>query len=195
MPISEIPSDVKLTILTWITTATLDFGDMATLSSSPGPATVMNQSISLGDLTSSPIPTFPVPKTEVTATMVAFRNARDTYRKSLSEKDVKAIMIPTGPEDVVNEIEKWQKRHVDSTVAAGVRAGLVRLQKFSASIDMLAQGAPNPACLLWGSIKFVLTVSSQLILYKSRSMSFHCEHQNFEPMDSAAIIANQPSDF
>ena len=73
---------------------------------------------------------------------------------------MKGIMIPTGPEDVVNEIEKWQKRHADSTVAAGVRAGLGRLQKFSASIDMLAQGAPSPGCLLWGSIKFVLTVSS-----------------------------------
>ncbi|KAF6227691.1 hypothetical protein HO173_012021 [Letharia columbiana] len=67
-------------------------------------------------------------------------------------------MIPTGPEDVVNEIEKWHERHSDSKVAAGVRGGLVRLQRFSASIDMLAQGTPSPGCLLWGSIKFVLTI-------------------------------------
>lgn len=49
---------------------------------------------------------------------------------------MKRIMIPTGPEDIVNEIEKWPKRHSDSKVAAGVRSGLVRLQRFSASIDM-----------------------------------------------------------
>lgn len=72
---------------------------------------------------------------------------------------MKRIMIPTGPEDVVNEIERWRKKHSDSKFAAGVRAGLVRLQRFSASIDMLAQGTPDPGCLLWGSIKFVLTVS------------------------------------
>ena len=108
---------------------------------------------------------------------------------------MKGIMIPTGPEDVVNEIEKWQKRHVDSTVAAGVRAGLVRLQKFSASIDMLAQGAPSPGCLLWGTIKFVLTVGSRLILCSLRSMSFLCEHQTSEAVDSAATTANQPLTF
>lgn len=33
-----------------------------------------------------------------------------------------------------------------------------RLQRFTASIDMLAQGSPAPGCLLWGSIKFALTV-------------------------------------
>lgn len=99
-----------------------------------------------------------------TATIVAFRNARDTFRRSLSEKDMKRIMIPTGPEDVVNEIEKWHKRHSDSKVAAGIRFSLGQLQRFNASIDMLAQGTPSPGCLLWGSVKFVLTVSDMLIL-------------------------------
>lgn len=85
---------------------------------------------------------------------------------------MKRIMIPTGPEDVVNEIEKWQKRHSDSKVAAGVRSGLVRLQRFSASIDMLAQGTPSPGCLLWGSIKFVLTVSRMSFgVYIARCLS------------------------
>ena len=78
---------------------------------------------------------------------------------------MKRIMIPTGPEDVVNEIMKWQKNRPDSKVAAGVRAGLVRLQRFNASIDMLAQGTPSPGCLLWGSVKFVLAVSSTLFVY------------------------------
>lgn len=93
---------------------------------------------------------------------------------------MKRIMIPTRPEDVVNEIERWQKRHSDSKVAAGVRSGLVRLQRFSASIDMLAQGTPSPCCLLWGSIKFVLTVSSMLILCLCCLVSFLSEHQHLE---------------
>ena len=97
--------------------------------------------------------------------MVAFRKARDSFRKSLSEKDVKCIMIPTGPEDVVNEIEKWHSRHLESKVAASVRFGLGQLRRFNASLDMLAQGTRGPGCLLWGSIKFVLTVSTMLIIY------------------------------
>ena len=112
--------------------------------------------------------TSPLAKAGDTATVVAFKNARDTYRKSLSEKDLKRIMLPSGPEDVVNDIEQWHKRHLDSKVTASIRSGLGQLQRFSASIDMLAQGAPSPGCLLWGSIKFVLTVSS-IILGAQRS--------------------------
>ena len=85
---------------------------------------------------------------------------------------MKRIMIPTGPEDVVNEIDKWHKRHSDSKVAATVRFGLGQLQRFNASIDMLAQGTPSPGCLLWGSIKFVLTVS---FIFHSVSMPFRVD--------------------
>ena len=76
-------------------------------------------------------------------------------------------MIPAGPEDVANEVEKWQRRQSASRyarVATAIRAGVSRMQHFSASIDMLAQGSPAPGCLLWGSIKFVLTVGILLHL-------------------------------
>jgi hypothetical protein len=95
------------------------------------------------------------------ATIKAWENARDTYRKSLSEKDFNRILVPAGPEDILSEIATWQKRQSESRYAkitAGVRGGLDRLQRFSASIDILAQGTPSPGCLLWGFIKFVLTV-------------------------------------
>ena len=148
---------------------------MATLSASREPAVVASRPHFPVDRARSAISrsTSPAPKNGDTATIVAFRNARDTYRKSLSEKDMRRIMIPTGPEDVVKEIENWRKNHSSSKIAAGVRAGLVRLQRFSASIDMLAQGTPSPGCLLWGSIKFVLTVSSMLFLYMRCSLSLH----------------------
>ena len=135
---------------------------MATLSSSWTPA------VPSGDRSRSLIsrPSSPSPQAGESATSIAWRNALNSYRKSLSDKDFKRITIPAGPEDVANEVEKWQCRHSASRyarVAAAIRAGVGRMQRFSASIDMLAQGSPAPGCLLWGSIKFVLTVG--VVLY------------------------------
>ena len=142
---------------------------MATLSSSWRPA------VSSPSRASSPIdrsrpfisrPSSPSPQAGESATTIAWRNALNSYRKSLSDKDFKRITIPARPEDVANEVEKWQCRQSASRyaqVAAAVRAGVGRMQRFSASIDMLAQGSPSPGCLLWGSIKFVLTVGIHLL--------------------------------
>ena len=98
-----------------------------------------------------------------TATVQAWRHALDTYRKSLPEKDFKRIQIPAGPGDVLSEVQKWQSRQKKSKyckVADGVEAGISRLHKFNRAIDMIAQGSPEPGCLVWGSIVFVLTVSA-----------------------------------
>ena len=110
-------------------------------------------------------PSSPSPQAGESATTIAWRNALNSYRKSLSDKDFKRIMIPAGPQDIANEVEKEQCRQSASRyarVAAAVRAGVRRMERFSASIDMLAQGSPDPGCLLWGSIKFVLTVGIPL---------------------------------
>ena len=99
-----------------------------------------------------------------TATIIAWGNAMNTYRRSLPEKDLKRNFVPAKPEDVINEVEKWQRRQKKSKycrVASGVSAGISRLQRFNHVIDMLAQGSPAPGSLLWGSIVFVLTVSGQ----------------------------------
>ena len=72
------------------------------------------------------------------ATVNAWRNAGDSYRRSLPAKDLKRILVPAGPEDVLDEIEKWQQRQKKSKyfrVASGVSAGLSRLQRFSRAID------------------------------------------------------------
>ncbi len=100
-------------------------------------------------------------KSEETATVIAWKNAKDTYRKSLSEKNFKRVIVPAGPEDVLDEIDGWQRRQSASRctkVAGGIQACIAGIQKFSNSIDIIAQGSPSPACLLWGSVKFVLTV-------------------------------------
>lgn len=141
---------------------------MATLSSSWRPAvSSASRAPSSVDRAPSPIsrPSSPSSEAGESATTIAWRNALNSYRKSLSDKDFKRIIVPAGPEDVANEIEKWQSRQAASRyarVAAAVRAGMGRMQRFSASIDMLAQGSPSPGCLLWGSIKFVLTVGVSL---------------------------------
>ena len=93
--------------------------------------------------------------------MHAWKKALKTHRKSLPQKDQDQIKMPTEPADLVHEIEKWQQKQIKSKyrkVAAVVNNGLARLQRFNSSIDLLAQGSPAPGCLLWGSIKFVLTV-------------------------------------
>ena len=138
---------------------------MATLSSSWKPASSStSQASSPEDWSRTFIsrPSSPAPQTGESAATIAWEDALKSYRRTLSDKELKRIMIPAGPEDVANEVEKWQRRQSASKyarVAAAVRAGVGRMQRFSASIDMLAQGSPTPGCLLWGSIKFVLTVS------------------------------------
>lgn len=107
----------------------------------------------------------PANRNSKTAIMLAWRNARDTYRKSLPDKDFKQIMIPARPDDVLREIETWQSGQVKSRycrVADSIHTGISRLQKFDRAVDLMAQGTPAPGCLLWGSIIFVLTVSLAL---------------------------------
>ena len=68
--------------------------------------------------------------------------------------------LPTGPEGVLRHIEEWERRREGSRftkVGDTIRAGSTRIQRFSACIDKLA-GANSAASLLWGSIKFVLTL-------------------------------------
>ena len=115
-----------------------------------------------GHGTQASLPTLPADRFENTATTLAWRNARDTYRKSLPDKDFDRIMIPARPDDVLKEIEKWQSRQKKSKyskVADSIQAGISKLRKFDRALDLIAQGTPSPGCLVWGSIIFVLTVS------------------------------------
>ena len=61
----------------------------------------------------------PAEKTEDTATMRAWRNARDTYRRSLPDKGFKRIMVPAGPEDVLQEIKKVEEHTKQKQVLQG----------------------------------------------------------------------------
>ena len=104
----------------------------------------------------------PVDQASDSATIVAWRNAENTLRKSLPDKEFCDLATPSRPQDVVHEVERWQLQQSGSKYAktcAAVRDGLTRMEKFTGAIDMLAQGTPAPGCLLWGGVKVALTVS------------------------------------
>ena len=104
----------------------------------------------------------PVNQESESATIIAWKNAEDTLRKSLPDKEFSDLITPSRPQDVVHEVEKWQLQQSGSKYAktcAAVRNGMTRMEKFTGAIDMLAQGSPAPGCLLWGGIKVALTVS------------------------------------
>ena len=96
------------------------------------------------------------------AAIIAWRSALKTYRKSLTKKDLEQIMVPAGPEDIIGELDKWERTQTQSKyakVAVAIRGGFERSRKFIRAVDMIAQGGRGPGCLLWGSIKFILVVS------------------------------------
>ena len=104
----------------------------------------------------------PTPTSSAMSVVDAWKEAVEKYQKSLSKKDqVQVLQTSTGPADVVKDIEQWHEKlnkSKSTKLAAAISGGLARLQQFTSSIDMLAQGSPQPGCLLWGSIKFALTV-------------------------------------
>lgn len=91
----------------------------------------------------------------------AWKNALDSYRKSVPKEDLEQIQQSTSPQDILTYIESLKSHqkllNVSKSVRA-VRACSEKLQRYSGAIDILAQGASQPGCLLWGSIKFALTV-------------------------------------
>lgn len=86
----------------------------------------------------------PMPSTGDSPIMDAWKKAMETYKKSLPEKAQKGIKMPTGPRDMVKNIEEWQlkqSKRKSIKVATAVGSGLATLQRFTDSIDLLAKEA------------------------------------------------------
>ena len=94
------------------------------------------------------------------STTLAWERAVKSLKKSLPPKDLKRLQLPVRPKDLVQQVEDWFASKPGKTrKAINVMDQTVsRIQRFSGCVDQLAQGSPAPAALLWGSIKFVLTV-------------------------------------
>ena len=136
---------------------------MASFSSGWKPKNLFSRSPSTDSRKSySANPGVPVEQSEDTATIIAWKTAINTFRKSLTDKEFNSVTTPITPQDVVHEVERWQLQQSNSRhakVCAAVRNGLVRMDRFTGAIDVLAQGTPAPGCLLWGGIKVALTVN------------------------------------
>ena len=100
---------------------------------------------------------------ESSPTTLAWKQALESLKKSLPPKDLKRLQLPVSVEDLVHHVDGWLASKPGKTrKAINVMGQTVsRIQRFSSCIDQLAQGSPDPASLLWGSIKFVLTVRLQ----------------------------------
>ena len=92
-----------------------------------------------------------------------WQNALSMFKKSLPVNHLNEIETRTTPGDIVVQVKEWEELHQKGRRARLTRAFeacINRVERFSAAIDQLAQGSGEPACLLWGCIKFVLVVSS-----------------------------------
>ena len=97
------------------------------------------------------------------STTQVWEKALRSLKKSLPPKDLKRLQLPVSPEDLIYYVETWLASKPGKTRKAFNVMGqtVSRVQRFSSCVDQLAQGSPAPATLLWGSIKFVLTVCLQ----------------------------------
>ena len=97
-----------------------------------------------------------------TPTLLTWENALRTFKKTLPSKDLKEIEIPTKPEELISYLKGWKlyQQGKSAKAISAVQSGVSRVQRFNACLDLLSQGLPDPAALLWGSIRFVLKVSS-----------------------------------
>ncbi|KAK0506834.1 hypothetical protein JMJ35_010747 [Cladonia borealis] len=95
-----------------------------------------------------------------TPTLLTWENALRTFKKTLPSKDLKEIQMPTKPEELIFYLKGWKLYQQGKSVKAisAVQSGVARIQRFSACLDVLSQSLPDPATLLWGSIKFVLKI-------------------------------------
>lgn len=106
-----------------------------------------------------------------TSTLLAWEQALGSLKKSLPSKDLKRLQLPVSPADLVSHVEAWlASKPSNAKKAVNIMGQTVsRIQRFSSCVDQLAQGSPAPATLLWGSIKFVLTVCFQRYAKKSHT--------------------------
>lgn len=83
-----------------------------------------------------------------------------SLKKSLPSKDLKQLQLPMRPEDLIDYVQAWNtSKHGKTRKSLELMQNTVsRIQRFSGCIDQLVQGIPDPASLLWGSIRFALTV-------------------------------------
>ena len=91
----------------------------------------------------------------------------------LSPAEYEWLLKTEKPQDVLDTLQEAIQKNVALRADTKRRARsvleplLLRLERFSSAIDMLAQSSPqaiglNPVGLIWGSVRFLLVVSRSL---------------------------------
>lgn len=102
------------------------------------------------------------PTTFSSETVKVWKSALAAYKRSVPKKEYQLIQQSTNVQDIITYIEELREKEKNSQHARAMEVvgkHIGRFERFSGAVDMLAQGLPEPACLIWGSIKFAISVS------------------------------------
>ena len=107
-------------------------------------------------------------------------NLRDAWQKAIrmhedrfTPEDLVEIKKTTKPDDLLGFIKTLDVSDDKSKISQFVRRiGTLGdyLNTYEHSLDMITQGLPSPGCLIWGSIKVVLSVSVSLRIPENPSL-------------------------
>ena len=91
----------------------------------------------------------------------AWKSAVKECEAKFSPEDLDDIKKSTGPDEVLDFIKAVQAKERDSKlsrVMSQIRQFGRSFKAFERGLDLIAQGTPQPGCMIWGSIRFVLAV-------------------------------------
>ena len=103
----------------------------------------------------------------------AWQSAILKHENRFTPEDLAEIKKTTKPDDLLGFIKTLDVRDDKSNVSQiARRIGMLGsyFNTYEHSLDMITQGLPSPGCLIWGSIKLVLSVSGFLRILISLSL-------------------------
>ena len=92
----------------------------------------------------------------------AWKSAVKECEAEFSPEDLEEMKKSTGPDDILDFIEEVQVQEHNSKLSwltGRVRRFGRSFKAYDHGLDLMAQGTPFPGCLIWGSIRIVVSVS------------------------------------
>lgn len=104
---------------------------------------------------------------------VAWQKAISMHEDRFTTEELVEIKKTTKPDDLlgfIKTLEVSDDKSKISRIAKRIGTLGLYLNTYEHSLDMITQGLPSPGCLIWGSIKVVLSVSATLRIPKNLSL-------------------------
>ena len=92
-----------------------------------------------------------------------WRSALKQYERDCGPDVVTDILKSKNPQDLLDYVEERRQKESRSKfqkLLSNVHTFGKRFEGYHSALDVIAQGVPFPGCLLWGSIRLVLGVST-----------------------------------